>query len=279
MRNMTLGIALLLVMAACGGDDGDTATTAGSDDETTTTTSGSDNGDGGGNGGSGPGADSDFCMFLDEIEQEQDAILTLTPEALEDAMDRTLDLADQAADIAPSELDNEVDILFTGFEGLVDALADINYDPFTNQAAFIADPRVVYLDSAEYETAGTAVDEYCGDSPDNGTADPPTTVPGTVPSTGGSSGEIPDGYPDDLIPPGVTNVESVGAAPAFSVTFTTDASYDDTVQFFTDAFGPPASDIDAGAGKIAQWVPEAPYAAVIVTEEDGTVRAFVAVTG
>lgn len=279
MRNMTLGIALLLVMAACGGDDGDTATTAGSDNGTTTTTTTSDdnNGDGGSN---GPGADSDFCMFLDEIDEEQDQILTLTPEALEEAMDRTLNLADEAAAIAPSELENEVDILFTGFEGLVDALADIDYDPFTNQAAFIADPRVEYLDSAEYEAAGTAVDEYCGDSPSAGGLDPATTITGgTVPSAGGSSGEIPDGYPDDLIPPGVTNVESVGAAPAFSVTFTTDASYDDTVQFFTDEFGPPASNIDAGAAKIAQWVPEAPYATIIVTEEEGVVMAFVAVTG
>ena len=52
------------------------------------------------------------------------------------------------------------------------------------------------------------------------------------------------------------------------------------VTFFTDAFGPPASNIDAGATKIAQWVPEALYTTIIITQDDdGVVMAFVAVTG
>ncbi|GMQ86550.1 MAG: hypothetical protein BMS9Abin07_2132 [Acidimicrobiia bacterium] len=284
MRKVTLGIALLLVMSACSsGGDGDPATTAGSAGQATTPTSASSSGgDGGGTpSADAPGADSDFCLLLDDIEQEQDVIFDLTPDTLEEAMNNTLEFADQAAAIAPSELEDAVDTLFSGFADFVNALADIDYDPFTNQAAFLEDPRVMYLDSAEYTEAGAAVDEYCGDSPDTGTVGPPSSIPGggTVPPSGGSSADLPDAFPDDLVPPGVTNVESISAGGVFSVTFTSDASFDDVVAFFTDAVGPAVSNIEAGAVRTAQWVPGGNLTTIIVVEEEGTVTAFVAGTG
>ena len=169
MRKLTIGVALLLAMTACGGGDSDSDTTA--PGATPTTSSGTG---GGGNNGAAPGATTDFCMLVDDIAETQDIAFDLGPDALEDSMNDALDFADKARDAAPSDIEDAADTLFSGFEGFADALADIDYDPFANQDAFLNDPRVMYLDSDEYNNAGEAVDAFCGtNQPTAG-----TTIPG-----------------------------------------------------------------------------------------------------
>lgn len=277
MRNLTLGIALIFIVAACGGggdDDGDaTTTTAGSNGgQATTTTS---------NGGisSGPGSNTEFCDFDAEINDGLDTLFGLDAAAIEDRVQDILDRASQAVDAAPSEIEDAAMVLLDGFTGFAEFLSDINYDLINNQAAFTTDPRVLALDMPPYTDAAAEVEAYCGVVDDGVTA--PTipgtgiTVPDSVPSAGGSN-QVPDNFPDELVPPGVSNVESIDTPGAYSVTFMTDASFDEVVAFYTNAEGPPGSTLDIGTVKTAQWVPEAPVLTIIVQEENGSVTVFVA---
>ena len=133
MRKLILGIVLLLVAAACGGggdDGGDSATTttttAGSGSDQTTTTTSSSNGD------NAPGANTEFCDFDDDFGDALSSAFTLSPQSIEDAFQNTLQLANQAADAAPSEIQDEVNLLLGGFSDLIDALDDIGYDVINN---------------------------------------------------------------------------------------------------------------------------------------------------
>ena len=255
MRNVILGMALLLVVAACDGgsdDGGGTTTTAGSDSgqatTTTTTTGAPDGGDNGSSGG--PGADTEFCEFDKEVKSAF-ILVNLSPQGLEDSMETVLQLAEQFTDAAPSEIRDDVNILIKGFSDFVDALADLDYDIIANLEAFDNDPRVIYLDSPEYLAAAQTADEFCGNDTED-TADPPSP-PGALPP-GFVADDLPDEFPAGLIPPGITDVQSLSVPGAgFQVTFTSDAPFDDVVAQYTNELGDPQALVSDGPTKVAQW--------------------------
>ena len=278
MRSVTLGIALVLVAAACGGggdDSEDTTTTASSDpgqSPTTVTTSS--------NGGNGPGANTEFCDFDDEFGDAFGSTFTLSPQGIEDAMQTTLQVANQAADTAPGAIRDDVNLLLSGFRDFVDALADIDYDVINNLDAFQNDPRVMNLDSPEYEAAGQAVDAFCGNDGD------PTapTIPGTnipVPPTDGSlppgvlSGDLPDNFSAGLVPPGELTVQTIDTGVGYQVTFMTNASFDDVVASYTLELGAPTAEINIEGANSAQWF-QTDGSIIIVQEAGDMVSATVA---
>ncbi len=278
MRNVILGMALLLVVAACGGDSddgGDTTTTAASDSgqtatttttTTTTTTGAPDGGDNGSAGG--PGADTEFCQFDEELDNTFDVAFTLSPEGLEDSLETALQLAEQFTDVAPSAIRDDVKILVKGFSDFVDALADIDYDFFNSSDAFENDPRVMYLESPEYLAAAQAVDDYCGNDADDASG-PPSSA-GTLPP-GFVADDLPDDFPAGLVPPNVTDVQSLSVPGAgFQVTFTSDAPFDDILSQYTNELGEPQALVPDGPMKVAQWFLSS-GSTVLMTETGGTV--------
>ncbi len=259
MRKLILGIALLLVAAACGGGGDD------SGDATTTTTTSS-------NGDNGPGANTEFCDFDDEFGEAMSSAFTLSPQSIEDAFQTTLQLANQAADAAPREIRDDVKLLLGGFSDLVDVLDEIDYDVINNLNAFENDPRILAFDSAEYQAAGDAIDDYCG----NGGDAPDGTVPsndGTAPA-GTVSGDIPDDFPAGLIPPGNVSVQTISAGPGSGVTFMTDASFDDVIAQYTNELGTPTAEVNIGGDRSASWF-QPDGSIIIVQEAEGIVTAVV----
>ena len=282
MRKLTLGIALLLLATACGGggddnggdDSGGTTTTASDAGQSTTTTTSS-------SGDDGPGANTEFCGFDDQFDDVFDSALTLSPQGIEDAMQTTLQLANQAADTAPSAIRDDVNLLLGGFSDLVDALADIDYDVINNFDAFNNDPRVMNLDSPEYEAASQAIDDYCGDGGDdlNDGVSPPTipgtdiTVPGSTDGTlppGIISDDLPDNFPAGLVPPGNVETQTINVGPGYQVTFTTDASFDDVVASYTAELGAPTSTIVVDGASSATWFQSDGTIIVVQESDDGT---------
>ncbi len=276
MRKLTLGIVLLLVATACGGggDDGADPTVAGDGNgsqttttlaaSTTTTTSGADP-------ASGPGSDTEWCQRDSEINDQLASLFTLSPQGLEDAMRELLQVAAQAADDAPSEIEDEVMVLLRGVEDLDGALTEINYDVFNNLDAFEADIRVMFLESDAYLDAANAVSAYCGDDVSTaGDLDPTVTLP-----PGAVVGDLPEDFPSGLIPPGVTSTQTIQAGPGYQATFTTNASFDDVVAAYTDELGAPQSNVEAGGIKSAQWF-QSDGSIILVQEVEGMVSAVVA---
>jgi hypothetical protein len=276
MRNVILGMALLLVVAACGGgsdDGGDTTTTAGSDSgqattttTLTTTTGASDGGDNGSSGG--PGANTEFCDFDQEFSSAFETAFNLSQQGLEDSMQAVLQLAEQAADDAPSAIEDDLDILLKAFSDFVDVLADIDYDIINNLDAFESDPRVMYFDSAEFLAAGEAVDDYCGNDADDASG-PPSSA-GTLPP-GFVVGDLPEDFPAGLVPPDVTDVQSLSVPGAgFQVTFTSDVPFDDILSQYTNELGEPQALVSDGPMKVAQWF-LSNGSTVLMSETAGTV--------
>ena len=179
------------------------------------------------------------------------------------------------------------------FEGVVGAMADINYDFFNNGDAFLADPRVQALDDQAFIDAANEIDMFCGidgfgtggDGDGGGFALPPgVTIPGggTLPPSdgtlppGATSDELPESFPPNLEPPGVTDLVTIIAGPGYSVVFQVDSTFDEVVAYYTGEVGPPTSQLDAGGVNNATWF--LPDGTIIVLTDTGT-QVDVAVTG
>ena len=196
--------------------------------------------------------------------------ILLPPAQLEEELRIGLEQSTDLSADAPGEIADDLDTVLSGFEDLVDALADIGYDPTNNIEVFASDPRVAAFESPTYAAAIEAIDAYCG----NGLSERLTA------STDGSVGRgftfdgVADNFPDELVPPGVSSAESINVQGAYSVVFMTDASFDDVVAFYTNAVGPPGS-LDVATVKSAEWIPAGGTSAIIVQETDGVVTAAV----
>lgn len=173
---LALVVALVLVAAACGGDDG------GSDDTTTTTTAAAASG-GGSDGGddtttttvaaattttevsvSGD-SDSTWCRGLRQASEETAGpgaidFLTATPEELGEAFEAVRNAFAEAADSAPSEIADDVDVLLTFFELFVEKgnAADWNFLALANDPDFAST-----FEDPTFAQAAERVDAYSRD--------------------------------------------------------------------------------------------------------------------
>jgi len=124
----------------------------------------------------------------------------------------------------------------------------------------------------------------CGSDPSPGTtatASPPTSIraststtlppaPVTVAPTEG----LPDDYPPELVPPGVTSSEWAPTGAGTDVFFETSAGFDEIIDFYTDALEPPLDVRTEDGVDRAIWVykPGVEHIAVIVESDAGGVH-------
>lgn len=115
-------------------------------------------------------------------------------------------------------------------------------------------------------TATTSVPTSTGAS--TSTTLPPATV--TVAPTEG----LPDNYPPELVPPGVTSSEWEPTGAGTDVFFEVDAGFDEIIDFFTDALEPPLDVRTEDGVDRAIWVyrPGVENIAVIVESDAGGVH-------
>ena len=156
--------ALALAGGACGGDDDDdavgdaVATTDASNDASNGADSEAEDDDPGGNaGGSG------WCEQLNDTEFDTpgfDNLDITDPDSVENAFQEIQDLMEEAADSAPDEIEDDVEILVDQARELFDALEDADFD-FTE----LDDSA---LDTPEADAAAERIDEYCGFDDDLG---------------------------------------------------------------------------------------------------------------
>lgn len=172
IRVLALVMALAMITTACGGSD--------SEDTTTTAAAASGGGDDGGDGGddttttttaptttttevsvSGDG-DSDWCRELRRVSEETEGpgdidILTATPEELGRAFETVLDAFSEAADSAPSEIADDVDVLVNAYATFVEKGKEANW----NLLALANDPDfAATFDDPAIEQAGDRIDAY-----------------------------------------------------------------------------------------------------------------------
>ena len=162
---------LALVGGACGGDDDGGAT----DDAST---SDADNGDD----ESASGSDSEWCNLIENAETPEalDNLDIDDPDSVEDAFQSVVELFDDAADAAPDEIEEDVQVLADQFREFFDELEDADFNP----AAI--DPSV--LDNPEADAASERIDDFCGLDPDAGELDDTEDL-GDVGGTGQIGGD------------------------------------------------------------------------------------------
>ena len=209
IRVLALVLALALVATACGGGDSEDTTTttaapsgAGGDggDDTTTTTAAptttttevSVSGD----------SDSEWCRELRRVSEETGGpgdidFLTATPEELGRAFETVLDAFSEAADSAPPEIADDVDIMVDAYAAFVEKgqQADWNLLTLANDPEFAAtfdDPAIEMaadrMDAYGREVCGVDFSTLAdtGAAPpgpgggDAGTDDPVSIVLGTI---------------------------------------------------------------------------------------------------
>lgn len=236
MRRISIWLALVMMLAACGGGDdaGDTtaATQAGDGDTaattaatTTATTAETTQGT--------FVATGDFCEDADNNETLVDGFDFLAAD-LESTITEWLAAVEAAAAQAPDEIADDVAVFVQAANDFADVLAEADYD-FT--AVNPNDPRIVALGDGSLDEAAANIADYCGwDLPDAGDGD----TGGTGGTGGFGNDEIPADVPEALIPPNVIGVNDIGAG---ILNLLVDASYEDTVAFYTNAIGEPQSTV------------------------------------
>lgn len=144
---LVLLMALALFAGACGDDDDGSspfqaAQDAADDDGSNDDGSGDDgsNDDGSNDDGSGDDgpmsgdADSEWCRLARDVEAESilgagnDDVFTSGPDAIEEALQTTLDFADDAEDLAPDEIADDVETIFDGLRRFDEVLAEADYN-------------------------------------------------------------------------------------------------------------------------------------------------------
>ena len=188
--------ALLLIAAACGDDsggallgvdaqassdgdddgltpppeDGDSDASGGSGDNDSGSSGGDGDGDsGGGDGGAtGEGAGSQFCQFINQIDEDTntvgDEIDTLEPSQLGSMYADIQGYIDQAVTMAPGPIQDDVRYLATTFADFNELMAEYEYDVFAmfGDPSVEGDPRFEAFDSGEFDAASDRVNAFCG---------------------------------------------------------------------------------------------------------------------
>ena len=274
-RAVLVLLALVMALAACGGDDDATSTDA---PASSVAPGGGDRGGGGGGADDGAGKgdiepgsgeSTEFCRFANEVDQSQDDF-GLDPEGLEETFQETLDALDQARDLAPDEIRDDINMLADAFEDFVELLAEYEYDFLALGTEAADDPRMVAFESEELSAASDRVNAFCGfDSADNGGGvdGPDVTGGGDIPT---GSDQLPADFPAELVPPDVTSTSAFEVAGSTTVSFTSSASYDTVVAHYTSELGEPLFSGESGGVATASWSSGSDV--VTVTEFGGTTQ-------
>jgi hypothetical protein len=242
-KRFVLLIAILaLVAAACGGGS-DEATTEPT--SATTTTASSATGETAAttqapvdeeeqNTGGSSGGDSDYCT---EAQQDQTFEgFDVFSDDLESEVTKLLDQMAEAEANAPSEIRDDVKVLFDAFRGLAEILAEYEYDLF---AIPPDDPRFTELDTPEITKASENIAAYCGIDLDT-VGNDGSTGSGTGSGSGAfivGDDELPADFPEALIPPSLEGVSDNGSA---GLLLGSSAPFDEVVAFYVELLGDPS---------------------------------------
>jgi hypothetical protein len=147
-------LALVLGVAACGDDDDDNgggaaAEDAGSEDATTEEGS-SDNASGG-------DSDSEWCELARDVEAQDDLFSDVDftdPEAMRAAFSEATEVLEEAADKAPDEISDDVNLSLDTFREYLAVLEEADYDILN------IDPTEFEQIGAEAEPAGQRISAY-----------------------------------------------------------------------------------------------------------------------
>ena len=252
-RFVRLLTVMMVVLAACGGGDSEAASTttlvaAGDDPTTSTTTTTESPVD------SGAGASGDFCGFLGDYVDDTDfSPIGLSPEGIEGLFKDNLAAMQQARGLAPSEIAGDVGLFVDAYGDFIDFMDDFDFNFLAISEAAQDDPRLTALEDPELEAAGKRIEDFCGIEGDF-IATPPS-------SSGGGGGAVlptatlPEGFPDELVPPGGQVVASFDVAGTKTVGFELDSSSDDVIAYYTGILGDPLfeSSEPLGAAWSAQY--------------------------
>lgn len=255
MRRLGLLIAVfaLGLVIACGGgdddggDDDNGGNGGGNNEPTATASSGDsnndndddgDNDDGDNDNNSGDGSNSDFCS-ADNLDSVFDSTHFTNFGDLKSEFEKLDDALDALQDNAPNDIEDDVDTVVDTLRGLIELLEENDYN-FVALASAQDDPRLLALDSDEFNEASDRVGDYCGfdigDSGDGGGL----SVPGGGGSPGGSfSVDLPEDFPSELVPPDSEVGAVVDAGFGLTVEFTSSSTTEEVKAYYEDELGTP----------------------------------------
>lgn len=234
--------ALALVGAACGGGSDTTATddnaapatdatTAPADVSTTSTAATTTTVEEQRNTPSGSGADSEYCTRAQEDQTFEG--FNVFSDDLEGEIERLLAMMAEAEAAAPDEIADDVRTLFNAFRELAALLAEYEYDLM---AIPPDDPRLTGMDTPELEQAANNVAAYCGIDIDASGGDDGAPTGGAGAFLVGDD-ELPEDFPEALIPPMLEGVSDNGAA---GLLLGSSAPLEEVIAFYTDLLGDPS---------------------------------------
>lgn len=264
-------VVLALILVACGGDEeaGDdgsddtggteTTTTTTTSAPTTTTTVVSSSGGGG-----------DFCDFVAQQAQTvTPSPVGLNPAEVEENFTEILATITMAADLAPGEIQSDVQLFVDAYGGLVGFLSEYEFNFLAIPEADLDDPRLNALEDPELEAAGDRIEVFCGidsfiETPPAGGAPPQggDTGGGPLPGTG-----LSDTFPADLVPPDGELLATVTVSGNESATWELTTPLDESITFYTDLLGPPTGTTPEGAIWVTEF--EGRQLNVVVADADG----------
>ena len=268
-KGLRLLIGLLLLVAACGGGEEvaesspTTAAAEGSSDTTATTTAAPTTTT---TQAPAVNASDDFCEFVVAAAQNSDfSPLGLNPSDLEARLTETLDEINRGAELAPSEIRDDVVMFAETYAGFVELLSDYGFNFLAIGEDALDDPRLTALEDPALTEAGERIEAYCG-------VDNFIVVNPQAPGGGGttSGGEPPEGIPAEFIPDGANILSQINAAGSTSVVYQIDRPLDEMISFYEDLLGDATQVLDDPPG--ASWVTfsaEGLITSVVVSEAVG----------
>jgi len=156
---------------------------------------------------------------------------------LEADVDELNKLLDRWADDAPSEIRGDVRVIVDALHGFFEILEENDFDFIAIATSASNDPRFLALDSDQFQAATDRLSEYCGYDIDPPQA-PGPDLSGRPGAPGGlPDGELPDDFPEALIPPN-SEIEFAGlVGPGIGAQLTSTATFDEVIAFYEDVLG------------------------------------------
>ena len=214
--------------------------------------------------GTGEGSSTEFCAFIADVDDSQQQLdLAFDPDSFRQAMEDTITGMERARDLAPSEIADDVDFVLDGFLGFVELLEEYEYNMLALGTEALEDPRLVVLESPEFEAAVNRIGEFCGLDLDTGDDD-------EMSDPGGS--EATGDLPTALVPPGLVETISVGGG---AVLFSSNAPFAELVDFYTALLGNPMFVDDGEMAALFQGSYEGTQYSVSMAGGDGTIELLV----
>jgi hypothetical protein len=216
--------------------------------------------------GAGEGSTTEFCSFIADVDESQRILDdAFDPDSFREAMAATISGMQRASDLAPSEIEDDVEFVLSRFLGFVELLEEHDYNVMALATEATIDPRLSDMESPDFEAAVSRIGDFCGlDLVTDGPADDP----GSASAGGGADVALHIA----LVPPGVVDSTDIGGG---AVLFSSTASFADLVAFYTELLGEPLFSDETEMAALFQGSYEGAQYSVSMGAGDGTVEMLV----